>query len=171
MVSAWIYGGPAVAQKAIVEASEILAFAMKEWETGTMSLEDVIDSLEDVQNKLEGKRRVFGRYPEYSNRLFTTPIRDLRHSIGAATKLLITGVISLGIELISLAMMKYKYSKIYQSLVSGLSIGLAAYSLYISLQNKIFLPANFGLINAVGYGATIVSLFASGWQIGELLKS
>ena len=171
MVSAWIYGGPAVAQKAIVEASEILSQAFEGYATGQMNIGEFQDMITQVQNKLESKRSVFGRYPEYSNRLFTTPIKNLRKSIWASKNVLIGGIIGLVAEIVSLVIAQQHGSIIWQALASGISLGTSVYTLYISLKNVIKLPANFGLMNSIGTGATIISLLSSGWQIGEMIKT
>ncbi len=171
MIAAWIYGGPAVAQKAIVEASEILSQAFEGYATGQMNIGEFQDMITQVQNKLESKRSVFGRYPEYSNRLFTTPIKNLRKSIWASKNVLIGGIIGLVAEIVSLVIAQQHGSIIWQALASGISLGTSVYTLYISLKNVIKLPANFGLMNSIGTGATIISLLSSGWQIGEMIKT
>ncbi len=170
MVGAWIYGGPSMAQKAIVKSTNLLTEAFSKYSSGIITIEEFKKRISEVQNYLEKNKGLFGKFPEYSNKLFTTPIRDLKQSIGAATKLLVVGISSLALELASLWMYNQHKSKIVEGFLSGISIGLSAYSLLISLENKVYLPVNFGLINVIGYGATIASLFGAGWQIGELIK-
>ena len=170
MIGAWIYGGPVAAQRAIVMSSKVLSYAFNRYNSGVITTEEFRDIITNVQNKLESKRGLFGKFLKYSNKLFTTPIRDLKQSVGAATKLLVVGISSLALELASLWMHNQHKSKIVEGFLSGISIGLSAYSLLISLENKVYLPANFGLINVIGYGAAITSLFGAGWQIGELIK-
>ena len=78
-----------MAQRAVIKASNLLSEAFDKYSAGIITLEEFENRIQEIQNYLESKISVFGRYPEYSNRLFTTPIRDLRESIGAASKLLL----------------------------------------------------------------------------------
>jgi len=69
----------------------------------------------------------------------------------------------------SVVMSLKKWDAKWQVFASGLSAGLGLYTFYRALKNKVILPWPFELMDKVGFGATVISIFASGAQIGYLL--
>ena len=139
MIAVWIYRGPVAAQKAVVEVSKILSDIFSGYLTGHMDSVEFENMLTKVQNYMESKNRLFDKFREYGNELILTPIEDLQSSISVVTKLLVSGISGLVLELISLWDVQWAQVKDSRGVFKrSISRAFGLFFIYFSTEQSVF---------------------------------